>query len=203
MPFSAVLVTGTGTFLIRSRAALLWCEGCGLLCCLRSCSGSSCRVSGGVPLLGVGCSFLLMGGGSGLCFWPSAFVGRLGLPRFVCCLLGGLSVCVFLWFCFVVLGLSFLGFRGRGWCWLGLLSFCSLLVSLFLSLFLVFVFARVGVVFVSCLWVLGWGCGGFLLIGPLHACPGCSCALAFPCLCWFVRFSSALLCWLSRSGSYV
>ena len=153
MPFSAVLVTGTGTFLIRSRAALLWCEGCGLLCCLRSCSGSSCRVSGGVPLLGVGCSFLLMGGGSGLCFRPSVFVVRLGLPRFVCCLLGGLSVCVFLWFCFVVLGLSFLGFRGRGWCWLGL-PFFPLSLGLSFSL----------LVFGFCV-CLCWGGFCFLFVG--------------------------------------
>ena len=110
MPFSAVLVTGTGTFLIRSRAVLLWCEGCGLLCCFRWCSGSLCRVLGGVPLLGAGCSFLLMDRGSGLCFRPSVVAVRLGFPRFVCCLLAGVSFCVVLWFCFVVLGLSFLGF---------------------------------------------------------------------------------------------
>ena len=144
MPFSAVLVTGTGTFLIRSRAVLLWCEGCGLLCCLRWCSGSSCRVLGGVPLLGVGCSFLLMGGGSGLCFRPSVVVVRLGFPRFG----WGVLLCGSL-VLFCGAGVVLFGVRGCGWCWLGLPFFpLSLGLSLSLSFSRCFWFL--------CLLVLGW-----------------------------------------------
>ena len=145
MPFSAVLVTGTGTFLIRSRAVLLWCEGCGLLCCLRWCSGSSCRVLGGVPLLGVGCSFLLMGGGSGLCFRPSVVAVRLGFPRFVCCLVRGVFLVLFLWVLPCGAGLVFL-LVGAGLVFLSLFVLVSLLLSLSLLSFCAFL----------CLLVLGW-----------------------------------------------
>ena len=182
MPFSAVLVTSTGTFLIRSRAVLLWCEGCGLLCCFRWCSGSLCRVLGGVPLLGAGCSFLLMDRGSGLCFRPSVVAVRLGFPRFVCCLLGGVFFCVVLWFCLVVLGLSLLGFVAVVGVVLVFL-FSPLSLSLFFSSCFCFLGLCLLVMgwlwFLVCgFWVGVWGCGGFLLVGPLHACPGCSCALA-------------------------
>ena len=210
MPFSAVLVTGTGTFLIRSRAVLLWCGGCGLLCgcalvvgLLVPCDGWWAPLGGG--LLSSAC-------GRGVGALPPAFCGCCASRVSPVCVLSGVwGVLVFvsLGFALWCWACPFVGVCVCGGRWLGPPFFPCLAWSLSFSL--VFSFLFVPFCFCLCWGVcgfsfVGFGLGlwcGFLAGGGTR---GCLFSGAFVCLvrCLLARgarvgsfflFVSVGLCW--------